>query len=100
MGGLAGIGKGRCCVCFSDDRLVHLGRWVGLRGVGYALAGLDGLRTGTNCRAIHSSVVLLAALRLMALADLVTYRCTKGFQMIDVALQQRSTLTVRTRGRA
>ena len=54
-------------MCISDDRLVHLGRCVGLRGVGYALEGLDGLWTGPIVElSVHStSVVLLAALRLM-----------------------------------
>ena len=50
------------------------------------------LWTGTNCRAIQLSILLLAA-PFNALAQLVAYRCTKGSQMIDVALQQRTTLT-------
>lgn len=50
------------------------------------------LWTGTNCRAIQLSMFLLAA-PFNALAKLVAYRCKKGSQMIDVALQQRTTLT-------
>ena len=75
-------------MCVSDDRLVHLGRWVGLSSEGLsgcALAGLKGCGYGDQLTSYPSpsvalSSVLLAALRLFdALTDLVTYRCTKGF---------------------
>lgn len=86
--------------CFSDDRLVHLECWVWLRYVGCALVGLD--RRGRGPIVVLSSYLIhvLLAAPSDAVANLVTYRCKKGSQMIDVALQQRTTLTVHTRGRA